>query len=249
MPEKPCPNCGIAVEVQPIAVMGRTITPAVLCPRCATEEPVVLSQPKLVNVEEVVRTKLERLGVNVAAHGRYPLSHVLQFVPPDVARAAREFVAEVQDAGKWDPVRGLIIEGPTGVGKSWLAIAIARELIERAVLDTADIRYDRSRWVWGLVRSGYGDGTATAELAARMKARLWILDDFGAEHATDDTAANLTDILSARELRPTILTANVPRDNHAERYNPELWDRVRSRLGDRNFRVIRILGEDKRLVA
>lgn len=245
---KPCPECSAPVDVQPINVLGRELVFSVLCEACSEKERAAeaLARRDVDDPEERIRSQLHRLGVNVQAHGRYSLAHVLERMDPCVQRAAREFLADVRAAGRWDPVRGLILEGPTGVGKSWLAVALIRELVETGALKPAEVRYDRSRFVWGLIRTGYGDGTATAEMAARMQARLWVLDDFGAEHATDDTAANLTDILSARELRPMIVTANLPRDAHESRFGAGTWDRVRSRLGDRNFHVVPVLGSDHR---
>lgn len=239
--------------VEPVQVLGRWITPAVLCPDC-TEGDAVAEAERVESAapsypEERIRRTLDRLGVNVPAHGRFPLAEVGQTFRREIREDVWRFVRQVREAGRWDPVQSVILEGPTGVGKSWLAVALLRELLETGALQPGDVRYDRSRFLWGAIRQGYGDGTAQRELDARCRCRLWVLDDFGAEHASDDTAANLTDILSAREMRPTIITANIRVDDHGERFDATAWSRIRSRLGERNFRIVTVLGTDHRLRA
>lgn len=244
---KTCANgCGTAVHAEPINVMGRTFDPPTWCATCAM---IGVEAAPGANPEDTIREALERLGVNVPAHGRWPLDAIMRGAPEPLTTAVADFVRAVSKAHRWDPVRGLIIQGPTGVGKSRLAVAIMRELITTGVVPPHRIQYDRSRFVFGAIKSGYGDGTAHAELSARVHARLWVLDDFGTEHGSDDTGANLTDILSARELHPTIVTANLPRDAHGQRYAGEAWSRIRSRLGDRNFNVITMTGPDWRAKA
>jgi len=107
---------------------------------------------------------------------------------------------------------------------------------------------DDSSELFGRIKQGYGRGTAQDIIRARKKARLWVLDEFGLEHCTDDTFLQLTGILTAREGKATAITCNVPRDRITSRASAGLADRVQSRFGERNFITVQMRGEDQRLV-
>jgi DNA replication protein DnaC len=186
-------------------------------------------------------------GVNTAEHGRSTLeTWDARASGPEPVAAAREFLRATRTAGRHDAVPGLYLHGPTGTGKTHLAVGVIRELLSDPAWPPAGIVFDHAAELVARIQATYGGkGDTFAELERRFNARVWVLDDLGTERATDDVALHLTLIFTRRALRPTLVTSNLsPRDMDTER--PELG-RVMSRLGPAYFQYAKVGGEDRRL--
>ncbi len=75
----------------------------------------------------------------------------------------------------------LVLAGPTGVGKTHLALAIAWEWFDdgfRVLFTRVDDFLDR-------LRRGYDDSSYHQTLVSIRRCGLLVLDDLGAEHAKD----------------------------------------------------------------
>lgn len=189
---------------------------------------------------------LEATGVNVWDHGSATLE---SFDPsqsgPGPVEAVREFLAEVREADRYTPVRGLYLFGDTGSGKSHLAVAAARELLLDPAWSEGDVVFDHALRLIGRIQRTYNnDESADQVLDRRIKARVWILDDLGTENPSADVVRRLTEIVTERAMRPTLVTSNLAPDKLEGRH-PEFY-RVASRMGPRYFRTVQVRGADRR---
>ena len=122
----------------------------------------------------------------------------------------------------------VLITGPCGVGKSWLACALGQKAC-REDLSTAYHRVPRLFAALALARA---DGRYARMLRQIAKVDLLILDDWGPETLTDDQRRDLLEIIDDRhEMRSVIITSQVPIGQWYEIIgNPTIADAILDRL-------------------
>ena len=131
--------------------------------------------------------------------------------------------------------QGLLLEGQPGVGKTHLAVAVLKQVIE-----TAGIRglfYD-TRDLLRVIRSTYDPSIRTTELEILrpvMTADLLVLDDLGAEKTSEWVEETMNLIVNTRynERRLTVFTSNyqdIPEDTEPNSLIFRIGHRMRSRL-------------------
>lgn len=131
--------------------------------------------------------------------------------------------------------RGLLFEGQPGVGKTHLAVAVLKQVIE-----TAGVRglfYD-TRDLLRIIRSTYDPSIRTTELEILrpvMNADLLVLDDLGAEKTSEWVEETMNLIVNTRynERRLTVFTSNyqdIPEDTEPNSLIFRIGHRMRSRL-------------------
>ena len=106
--------------------------------------------------------------------------------------------------------KGLFLNGPPGIGKTHIAVAVLRRVIERT--GARGLFYD-TRELLRVIRSTFNPVTRTAEmdiLQPVMTAELLVLDDLGAEKPSEWVEETMNLIVNTRynERRPTIFTSN-----------------------------------------
>lgn len=107
----------------------------------------------------------------------------------------------------------LLITGPCGVGKSWLACALGQKAC-REDLSTAYHRMPRLFSALALARA---DGRYARTLRQIAKVDLLLLDDWGPETLNADQRRDLLEIIDDRhEMRSIIITSQVPIDRWYE---------------------------------
>ncbi|NRP22018.1 Insertion sequence putative ATP-binding protein [Ensifer adhaerens] len=129
----------------------------------------------------------------------------------------------------------LLITGPAGVGKSWLACALGH----KACREDFSVAYHRVPRLFATLALARGDGRYGRILKSLAKTDLLILDDWGPEKLNDDQRRDLLEIIEDRyERRSTIVTSQVPLDRWWEIIaNPTLADAILDRLVHSAYRI------------
>jgi len=138
--------------------------------------------------------------------------------------------------GEWiDAHDNLILCGPAGVGKSWLACALGH----KACRDNRSVLYRRVPKLFADLALARGDGRYARILRSLAGVQLLILDDWGLEPLDAGARHDLYEILEERYgRRSTILTSQVPVDKwHAVIGDPTYADAILDRLVHNAHRV------------
>jgi DNA replication protein DnaC len=131
--------------------------------------------------------------------------------------------------GDWiDAHDSLIICGPTGVGKSWLACALGH----KACRDNRSVLYQRVPKLFADLALARGDGRYARILRALGGVQLLILDDWGLEPLDAQARHDLLEILEERYgRRSSIITSQLPVESwHAVIGDPTYADAILDRL-------------------
>jgi DNA replication protein DnaC len=132
-------------------------------------------------------------------------------------------------ASRWvDAHQGVLIVGPTGVGKTYLACALATAAIQ-AGRSALYLRTPRALTELATARL---DGRLPRLLAAWVKVEVLALDDFGLQPLTDQQAADLLEVVEDRAgRRSTIVTSQLPVAHwHEGLGEPTVADAILDRL-------------------
>ena len=138
--------------------------------------------------------------------------------------------------GDWIELHdNLILCGPTGVGKSWLACALAHN----ACRDNRSVLYQRVPKLFAELALARGDGRYARILRSITSVQLLILDDWGLEPLDAGARRDLYEILEERYgRRSTILTSQIPVDKwHAFIGDPTYADAILDRLVHNAHRI------------
>src|SRR5262245_28839065 len=130
---------------------------------------------------------------------------------------------------------GLFLEGQPGVGKTHLAVAVLKQIIEAT--GARGLFYD-TRELLRLIRSTYDPSIRTTEIEVLrpvLQADLLVLDDLGAEKTSEWVDETMNLIVNTRysERRLTLFTSNypdIPDDSDPNSLLFRIGARMRSRL-------------------
>jgi DNA replication protein DnaC len=131
--------------------------------------------------------------------------------------------------------RGLFFEGQPGVGKTHLAVAVLKDVVQTS--GARGLFYD-TRDLLRVIRSTYDPSIRTTEveiLRPVMTADLLVLDDIGAEKTSEWVEETMNLIVNTRynERRVTLFTSNyqdIPDDTDPNTLLSRIGSRMRSRL-------------------
>ncbi len=122
----------------------------------------------------------------------------------------------------------LIITGPTGVGKSYLACAFA----QKACREGFTALYLRMTKLFEDLSLAKGDGRYLKLLTSFAKADLLVLDDYGLMPLNQEQRHDFLEILEDRHsLKSTLVTSQLPIEHwHEQIGDPTLADAILDRL-------------------
>lgn len=146
---------------------------------------------------------------------------------PRAVSTAALFASLVE--GRWiDDHANLLICGPAGVGKSWIASALGH----KACRDNRSVLYQRVPRLFDDLALARGDGRHPRLLRALGRVDLLILDDWGLAPLDAGARHDLLEILEDRYgRRSTLVTSQLPVDQwHALIGDPTYADAVLDRL-------------------
>jgi DNA replication protein DnaC len=131
--------------------------------------------------------------------------------------------------------QNVLITGPTGVGKSYLACALAH----KACLSGYGALYTRLPRLLRELQIAKGDGRYSKELTKLSKIDLLVLDDWGLVKLTTAEQQDLLEVLEDRHgVRSTIVTSQVPVEHwHDTMTCPTLADAILDRLIHAAYRL------------
>jgi DNA replication protein DnaC len=138
--------------------------------------------------------------------------------------------------GGWiEAKQNLIVEGPTGVGKSWLACALGH----RACRDNHSVLYQRIPRMFADLALARGDGRYARLMRALGDVKLLILDDWGLEPLGPEQRRDLLEITEDRyERGATLITSQIPVDRwHDLIGDPTLADAILDRIVHNAHRI------------
>lgn len=152
-------------------------------------------------------------------------------------RAARSVSAGI---GKKD--NNLYLYGTTGVGKTFLAHCIAKDLLDKGysvMYFTAPELFD------SLADSAFGRDRTEDRRKRIESADLVIIDDLGTEMVNSFTLSELFRLIDGRILRnrSTVISSNLGPQNLKNTYSERIFSRILS-----HYRTVRLIGEDIRLL-
>lgn len=139
--------------------------------------------------------------------------------------------------------RNLLIGGPTGTGKTFLACALGQSACEQGF----SVRYYRASRLLEMLTIAHGDGSFGKVLMQLTKADVLIIDDWGLEVLTRQQRTDLLEVIEDRNgSGSTIITSQLPTTHwHDVIGDPTLADAILDRLLH-NAHKIQLKGESMR---
>lgn len=139
--------------------------------------------------------------------------------------------------------RSLLMNGGTGLGKTFLSACIARQVVSMGY----SVVYDTAIHVFScLEKQKFGSATDEEKRMAEriMECDLLILDDLGTEMQTAFVSPALYSIVNGRILatKPTIISTNLSISELSRRYTPQIASRL---MGE--YQNLLFLGQDIRI--
>lgn len=141
----------------------------------------------------------------------------------------------------------VLIVGPTGVGKTYVACALGQAACRRGL----SVRYFRMGRLLGDLALARADGSYAKLLGKLARTDLLVLDDWGLAPLADTERRDLLEILEDRYgRRATLVTSQVPLDHwHDYIGSPTLADAILDRLVHGAHKLILKGGSMRKLAA
>ena len=160
---------------------------------------------------------------------RFKLAAHIEDVDYEHPRGLKQAQVASLASGDWlARHRNLLITGPCGTGKSYLACALGH----MACLKGYSVRYHRTSRLLEELTLAHGDGSYSKQLKQLAKTDLLILDDWGLEPLTQQHRNDLLEVMDDRhELSSTLVSSQLPTKQwHGSIGDETLADAILDRL-------------------
>jgi DNA replication protein DnaC len=129
----------------------------------------------------------------------------------------------------------LVVIGPTGIGKSWLACALGH----KACREGFSVLYKRATRLFTDLAQARGEGRLPRLMTTLERTRLLIIDDWGPEPLNAEQRRDLLEIVDDRYDRGSLLvTSQLPANRwHEVIGDPTLADAILDRIIHRAHRI------------
>lgn len=138
---------------------------------------------------------------------------------------------------QWIPAhRNVLISGPTGIGKSFIACALGNSAARAGYT----VLYLRATRLFETLQQSRGDGSHLKTLTRLSRVQLLIIDDFLITPLTDWERRDLLEVIEDRyQAGATVITSQCPiNDWHPNIGDPTLADAICDRLLHNAYKVV-----------
>ncbi|TAL84516.1 MAG: AAA family ATPase [Rhodanobacter sp.] len=130
---------------------------------------------------------------------------------------------------------GVLLSGPTGVGKTWLACALGQQACRQGF----PVLYQRVPRLTETLRIAHADGSFGRLLTQLARVDVLILDDWGMTPLDQAARHDLLEVIDDRSTsKSTLITSQLPIDHwHAWLNDPTVADAILDRLVHCSHRI------------
>jgi DNA replication protein DnaC len=146
-----------------------------------------------------------------------------------------QVMLELANPGWIDAHRNVLISGPTGVGKTFIACALGNAAARAGYT----VLYIRAPRLFEMLQQSRGDGSHLKALARLSHMQLLIIDDFLLTQLSDTERRDLLEVVEDRyQAGATIIASQCPiKDWHPNIGDPTLADAIMDRLLHNAYKI------------
>jgi DNA replication protein DnaC len=235
--------CGERIELVLNPFSGRWLRPAPLCPRCEDKEEIVQEELRRKERQQNIRKRIEGLLARASIPPRFVHCTLSNY---QTTLATRYILDRVSRFVSKETTQGLFLFGSSGVGKTHLAAALAREYL----LEGKEVLFTNMLRLLLEIRQTFDERsdpflTEKNLLDRYRKIPVLILDDLGTEQITPWSTSIFSMVLNDRyeEIdKRLVVTSNLNLKQIEKTYSM----RIASRIAGMCI-LLKVVGQDYRL--